>query len=147
MDFPQPKTIRVSNAPIALALQRNAILFLLLAFATAAWVLLVTHGHTTMEMTMAAHQGAAVFVTDWTVIMVAMMFPTAAPMILAFHRVQAVRRPDHAFIDTWMFAMAHLLVWVFAGLAAYAGVLITEAAAIHRTLGSASAMQIGGAIV
>lgn len=148
------KTIRVSNAAFdrasdreARLLQRNVILFLLSALATAAWVMLVGHGHTTMEMTVAAHKGAAVFVTDWTVMMVAMMFPTSAPMILTFHRVQAVKQPDYAFVNTWVFAIAYLSVWVFAGILAYAGVLITEAAAIHRTLGSASEMQIGGAIV
>jgi len=119
-----------------------------LALAIAAWGALVWHSHTTMEITMAAHQGAPVFVTDWTLMMVAMMFPTAAPMILTYHRVQAGRhQPDNAFVSTWVFAAAYLLVWALAGIAAYAGVLITEAAAVRTRLGPASATQIGGAIV
>jgi len=108
----------------------------------------VWHGHTTVEITMAAHQGAPVFVTDWTMMMVAMMFPTAAPMTLTYHRVQAGKhQPDKAFVSTWMFAAAYLLVWSFAGIGAYAGVLITEAVAVRNKLGPASATQIGGAIV
>ena len=34
---------------------------------------------------------AALFLASWVIMMVAMMFPTAAPMILAFHRVQVVK--------------------------------------------------------
>ena len=64
--------------------------------------------------------------------MVAMMFPTAAPMILAFHRVQAGKhQPDDAFVSAWVFVAAYLLVWALAGIAAYAGELAAEAAAVR----------------
>ena len=36
--------------------------------------------------------------------MAAMMFPTAAPMILTFHKVQAGKRQrGYAFVSTWVF--------------------------------------------
>src|SRR5262244_3599296 len=85
-----------------LSRQRSVILGLLLALAAAAWAILVwTHADSNM---------------------VAMMLPTAAPMILTFHKVQAAnRQPRDAFVSTWVFAAAYLLVWAFAGLAAYVG--------------------------
>ena len=43
--------------------------------------------------------------------MIAMMFPTAAPMILAFHTVQARKRArGEAFVATWVFVAAYVLV-------------------------------------
>ena len=69
------------------------------------------------------------FLAMWVVMMVAMMLPTALPMILTFHKVQAANRPPRdAFISTWVFAAAYLVVWVFAGLAAYVGMQAAEAA-------------------
>ena len=73
-----------------LRLEHNVILVLLLALAAAAWAVLVwQHGDATMDMTMASPAmglRAPLFLASWVVMMVAMMFPTAAPMILTFHR-------------------------------------------------------------
>src|SRR3974390_1065908 len=87
---------------------RNIILFLLLGLAAAAWVALVWPAHNmTMHMTMASPtmgMRAAPFLAFWVVMMVAMMLPTAAPMILAFHSAQSgKRRPGVAFDSTWAF--------------------------------------------
>ena len=69
-----------------LRVQHNIIFVLLLALAAAAWALLVwQHGGATIGLR------APLFLASWVIMMVAMMFPTAAPMILAFHRVQAVK--------------------------------------------------------
>jgi predicted metal-binding membrane protein len=116
-------------------------LILLIEFAVAAWVVLVSHGHSSMEM-MGVRAGH--FFTEWAVMMVAMMFPTAAFMILAFNKVQAGKRePRAAFASTWAFVLAYLLVWTAAGIAAYAGV----SAADDLTLGPVVAVQCGGAIL
>jgi predicted metal-binding membrane protein len=135
-----------------LRLQRNVILVLLLALAAAAWAVLVwQHGDATMNMTMASPPmglRAPLFLASWVVMMVAMMFPTAAPMILAFHRVQAVKHQlDDAFFSTWVFVGAYLLVWAFAGIAAYAGVLAAETAAVRAALTPAAEAQVGGVIL
>jgi predicted metal-binding membrane protein len=83
-----------------LLVQRNVILGLLLALAAAAWALLAWQGagaDANLAMaspTMGMH--APLFLAVWVVMMVAMMFPTAAPMILIFHQVQTGRRrPRH----------------------------------------------------
>jgi len=116
--------------------QHNVILVLLLALATAAWAVLVWQGHdVSMPMASPTAWGldALLFLAMWVVMMVAMMLPTAAPMILAFHSVQARKhQPDDAFVSTWMFMAAYLLVWTLSGIAAYAGAL--AAAAVRPAL-------------
>jgi len=80
--------------------------------------------------------------------MVAMMFPTAAPMILAFHRVQAGRRArDGTFVPTWVFVAGYMLVWTLAGVVAYAGAVAAEAVAARAMLSAATAARIGGAVL
>jgi predicted metal-binding membrane protein len=59
-----------------------------------------------------------VFVTVWTIMMVAMMLPAAAPMILIFAAAQA-RRDRHVAVPTWIFVAGYILVWAAAGLGAY----------------------------
>ena len=59
--------------------------------------------------------GLLIFVTVWTIMMVAMMLPAAAPMILIFASAQA-RRDRHVAVPTWIFVV---LVWAAAGLGAY----------------------------
>jgi len=118
--------------------QHNVILVLLLALATAAWAVLVWQGHdVSMAMPLASPTAwgldALLFLAMWVVMMVAMMLPTAAPMILAFHGVRARNhQPDNAFVSTWVFLAAYLLVWALSGIAAYAGAL--AAAAVHPVL-------------
>jgi len=129
---------------------RKIISFLLLGLAAAAWVALVWPAHNmTMHMTMASPamgMRAVPFLTFWVVMMVAMMLPTAVPMILAFHSAQAGQRhPDSAFDSTWAFVAAYLLVWAVSGIAVYAGVLV--AAAVQPALGPATADEIGGLIL
>ena len=126
-----------------LRVQHNIILVLLLALAAAAWAVLVwQHGDATIGLR------APLFLASWVIMMVAMMFPTAAPMILGFHRVQAVKyQLDVALVSTWVFVGAYLLVWAFAGIAAYAGVLVAETAAARAALTPAAEAQVGGAII
>jgi predicted metal-binding membrane protein len=135
--------------PGPLRLEHNVILVLLLAFAAAAWAVLVwQQGDGTMDMTMASPLRAPLFLASWVVMMVAMMFPTAMPMILTFHNVQAVKyQLADAFVSTWVFVGAYLLVWALAGIAAYAGVLAAEAAAAHAALTPAAEAQVAGVIL
>ena len=129
-----------------LSFQRVFTLILLMEFAFAAWVFLLSHNHAT-EMAMVTGLRATHFLMDWVVMMVAMMFPTAAVMILAFNKVQDVRHPDGAFGSTWLFVTAYLLMWAVAGIAAYAGVRVAETAALHNALSPVTAVQLGGAVL
>src|SRR5262245_20205642 len=59
-----------------------------------------------------------VFVAVWTVMMGAMMLPSAAPMILTFAAVQA-RHNRNVAGPTGIFVAAYILVWAYAGLVVY----------------------------
>src|SRR5262245_34280261 len=132
-----------------LSLQRNDIWGLLLALAAAAWAVLGRqHADATMDMTAAVTPRVPLFLAIWVVMMMAMMFPTAAPMILTFHRVQAGNRKlGDAFGTTWVFVAAYLLVWACAGMLAYAGIVAAETAAAQLALSPVTTAQIGGAII
>src|SRR5258707_10330321 len=142
---------RVQIDPISF--QRNVILGLLLALAAAAWAELVRQG-AGAEMDMAATDSptmglrAPLFLAIWIIMMVAMMFPTAAPMILTFHKVQASKRQrGEAFVSTWIFVAAYLFVWGLSGVAAYFGALAAEAVAPPAALSPAPPGPGGGAVV
>jgi predicted metal-binding membrane protein len=63
----------------------------------------------------------AAFLAAWAVMMAAMMFPAAAPMLLLFQRVATQRRAAGAgFVPTWVFAAAYLLVWTATGIVTWA---------------------------
>ena len=135
-----------------ISFQRNVILGLLLALAAAAWAALVWQG-TGADMDMAMNLPtmglrAPLFLAIWVTMMVAMMFPTAAPMILTFHKVQAGKRQrGEAFVSTWIFVAAYLLVWSLSGVAAYAGALAAEAVGARTALSPATAARVGGAVL
>jgi predicted metal-binding membrane protein len=134
-----------------LSVQRNVILGLLLALAAASWALLLWQGAgADMGMAMAPTMGmrAPLFLAIWVVMMVAMMFPTAAPMILTFHKVQTNKRQrGEAFVATWVFVGAYMVVWSLSGVAAYAGALAAEAVAARTALSPVTAARIGGAVL
>jgi predicted metal-binding membrane protein len=130
--------------------RRNLILALLLTLTLAAWALLAWQS-VGMGMAMASPTmglRAPLFLAIWVVMMVAMMFPTAAPMILTFHRVQAGKRArGEAFVATWVFVAGYMLVWLLAGIVAYAGAAAAEAAAARLAIPDATAARIGGAVL
>lgn len=98
-----------------------AILVVLLLLSAAAWAVLVAGSGMSGMGGLTMGMGAPLFLALWVAMMVAMMFPTAAPMILVFHRVHATRRErGQAFVPTWLFVVGYLLVWSAFGLVAYA---------------------------
>jgi predicted metal-binding membrane protein len=138
------------RAETAVALQQRITLALLLGLAAVAWALLVWQkadaGMDMASPTMG--MDAVLFLAVWVVMMVAMMFPTAAPMILTFHKLQANRRDrGEAFVGTWVFAFAYLLVWSASGVVAYAGAVAAAAAGARLAVGAEAAARIGGAVL
>jgi predicted metal-binding membrane protein len=106
----------------ALRRERNLLLASLLGLAAAAWALLVWRAGNTGAMGMGPTMGlgAPVFLAIWVVMMVAMMFPTATPMILTFARVQAGKRQrGEVFVPTWSVVAAYLVVWIAFGALAF----------------------------
>src|SRR5690349_11472667 len=130
--------------------QRNLILAVLVALAAAAWGLLVwQQASTGMAMnTPTMGLRAPLFLAVWIAMMVALMFPPAAPMILTFHQLQAAERTrGETFVSTWVFVAAYLLVWAVSGVAAFAAASGAEALAKRADLSGATAARIGGAML
>jgi len=93
----------------------------------------------------------SLFLLIWVVMMVAMMFPSAAPMILMFSRIYAGKRQSPqeglSFVPTWIFVSAYLLIWVLFGVAAYLVALAVEALAQGWPWLADNAGRIGGALL
>jgi len=132
--------------------ERNVILALLLVLAAASWAVLLWQStimdNQAMGMGLTMGMGAALFLAIWVVMMVAMMFPTAAPMILMFARVQRdKRRNGRAFVPTWVFVSAYLLLWTLFGVLAYVGAMWAETLAQQVPWLMMNAAHIGGGIL
>jgi len=69
--------------------QRNVVLALLLALAGACWLVVLRQAGMTQGMGLAMGDNAAPVPPCWVAMMIAMMFPTAAPMIVMFGTVAA----------------------------------------------------------
>jgi predicted metal-binding membrane protein len=80
--------------------------------------------------------------------MVAIMFPTAAPMIMMFARIHAKKAErGQAFVPTWVFASSYLLVWALAGVLAYGVAVAGDALADESTWAMNNASRIGGGLL
>ena len=132
-------------------LQRERVLFLalLLILAAASWALLIwlSRSTNTMSMGLTMGMGAALFLAIWVVMMVAMMFPATAPMNLAFSQVQRERHGGvRAFVSTWVFVGAYLLIWTLFGVLAYLGANAASELAQQMPWLMLNAARIGGGI-
>src|SRR5258708_2489509 len=132
--------------------ERKLILGVLLILAAASWVLLIWQSAAmngqAMGMGLTMGMSAGLFIAIWVVMMIAMMFPTAAPMILMFTTVYAGKRQkSQAFVPTWVFVSAYLLIWTLFGLVAYPLALFAERLAGQSMWLMTNAPRIGGALL
>ena len=90
------------------------ILAALLLIAVWSWASLVwDYPASAMDMRLPSTMGLSLapFLAIWVIMMVAMMFPNAAPMILTFHNIQRRRTERGAFLATWVFVAGYLALW------------------------------------
>lgn len=130
--------------------ERYLILGLLLALAAIAWGLLVWQSNmmSNADMGLTMSMSALLFIAIWIVMMVAMMFPTAAPMILMFNKIYASKRQGkQAFVPTWVFVSAYLLVWSLCGVVAYPLAVGVEKLAAQSMWLMEHAAQLGGVVL
>ena len=137
---------------------RIVILAGLLAVAALAWGYL---GHMAwqmgaMQMDMAMPQMQQWTALDllllflmWAIMMVAMMLPSAAPMILMFASVQRKRRERSSpYVSTAVFVLGYLLIWsAYSALATLGQWGLHEAALLSPMMVSTSALLGGGLLI
>jgi predicted metal-binding membrane protein len=100
----------------------------------------------TMGLTMG--MGALLFLAIWIAMMVAMMFPTAAPMILTFARVSAGKQQrGQPFVPTWVFVSAYLLIWGLFGVLASTGAVVADRLAAQAMWLMDHAARLGGVVL
>ncbi len=134
--------------PYPLARERNVILAALLLLAGAAWVVLVWQAAGMQAMGLTMGMDAPLFIAIWIVMMIAMMFPTAAPMVLMFDRIAAGKRVQgQAFVPSWVFITAYLLIWTLFGVAAFAAAAALDAWAAQVMWPMEIAARAGGLVL
>lgn len=114
--------------------------------AAAAWFVVVRQAD--MSGGSAVMLTAPSFLVMWFVMMIAMMLPSATPMIITFHRISRTKH-EHgaAFVGTWVYVAAYLLVWTVVGGVAYAATLGIEALTSASGSMDALARLAGGLIL
>ncbi|HVM38501.1 MAG TPA: DUF2182 domain-containing protein [Sphingomicrobium sp.] len=75
----------------------------------------------------------------WTLMMVAMMLPSAAPMILLHARIDRSARPRQRLLHSLLFVLAYLVVWTGFSIAA----ALAQSALIAAGLVSATSLALG----
>jgi len=66
-----------------------------------------------------ANMDFALFLLIWAIMMIAMMFPAAAPMIATYNAIYLERKKTRAFIPTWVFVSGYLAIWTISGIGAF----------------------------
>jgi predicted metal-binding membrane protein len=101
-----------------------------------------------MENMLTMDMGAPLFLAIWVAMMVAMMFPTAAPMILTFAKVQARKQQTgKPYVPTWVFVSSYLAIWTAFGALAYAAALGATELADNSMWVMDNAARIGGGVL
>jgi predicted metal-binding membrane protein len=139
-----------------------AVLIVLLSFAALAWlVMLRTSGADSMTSGMspgmgqtddmgmaeagpAASMALPLFLGMWVTMMVAMMFPSVAPMVVIYSRFSAIRNQSKG--ATAVFVGGYLLAWTLVGLLAF-GVYMGSSALMGTLSPRESAVVGGGALL
>lgn len=101
--------------------QERFILALLLLLAAAAWAVTIQQSsNSSIGMGLTMGFSGPLFLGIWIVMMIAMMFPSGAPMFLMFSRIaRGKRERGQSFVPTWVFVASYLAVWSASGVIAY----------------------------
>ena len=143
-----------------LARPRAVILYALLALAALGWGLVIwqagndssmsmsMRGEGAMGLDLTMGMAAPLFLATWVAMMVAMMFPAAAPMILLFDRVERGKREaGRSYVPTMYFVGAYLAIWTVFGVLAFALAGGVERLAIDADWITGQWARIGGVLL
>lgn len=137
------------SIPPVVARQRTGILLALLGLATAGWLVFLHRAREPARMGM-SHSGPALtmgqswplFLAMWVAMMVAMMFPAAAPMVLMYARMR-----HQARASTALFTGCYIVLWFIFGAGAYLLSAGVDAAAAHSAWVTSNWGRVGGGLL
>jgi len=154
-----------ASTPLESALKHDRLIVIaaLAAIAVVAWLYMI-HEARAMEATGVCHcAGMAMSGPDvrpwstaaimplflmWAEMMVAMMIPSAAPMILTFAMVNRKRRErERPFVPTGIFLLGYLVVWSFFSLLAALAQWALHGAALLTPMMQSSSALLGGGLL
>jgi predicted metal-binding membrane protein len=128
--------------------QRNLILVSLLTLAAISWVVVTRQAGMTSGAGPTMGMTIPLFLVAWVAMMVAMMFPTAAPMILMFAAVSVGKKQrGESFVRTWIFVGSYLLVWIGFGAFAYGVAVGLDALSRQLMWVMDNAARLGGLLL
>ena len=141
----------MATQPYPLARERNVIVAVLLGLSALCWLVLIRQQMSMSEddaMSLTMGFAAPAFLGIWTVMMVAMMFPTAAPMIVMYARIQKGKEArSQPFVPVWIFVAAYLAVWTAGGVVAFAAAAVAQDAAEGSMRLMDWAPRVGGGLL
>ena len=160
---PQSAVASASTSALEQALRRDrvAVIAAIIIIAIIAWAYTVYlaesgMGMGEMQMSMAMANMRSWGVADfgimyvmWLVMMIAMMAPSAAPMLLMFASLNRRRQEQEApYVPTVIFLAGYVLVWGAFSLAATAGNWgLHQASLLSSMMGASTSAYLGGALL
>ena len=163
----QPQTAATSTPSAleqALRRDRAVVIAAILIIAAIAWAYTVYVAETGMGMAMGDGMSMGMAMADmrswsaadfglmflmWAVMMVAMMAPSAAPMLLMFAALNRKRREQEApYVSTGIFLAGYVIVWTAFAVAATLGNWgLHQASLLSSMMGEATSGYLGGALL
>ena len=163
----QPRTAPTSTPSAleqALRRDRAVVIAAILIIAAIAWAYTIYVAETGMGMAMGDGMSMGMAMADmrswsaadfglmflmWAVMMVAMMAPSAAPMLLMFATLNRKRREQEApYVSTGIFLAGYVIVWTAFAVAATLGNWgLHQASLLSSMMGEATSGYLGGALL
>ena len=130
-------------------LERASLLAALATLTLLAWWMMVAQPGMGAMMNRGTAATLALNTIMWCVMMVAMMLPSASPMILTYARVHQSRASNRrATVPTWVFMIGYLAVWgAFSLMAAMAQWALHQGALLSSAMGHVGAVPGGGLLI
>ena len=157
VDLPMHTSTRIENL---LKRDRAVVIAGVVAVAAIAWGYTIYLAQSNAEMGVSMGMAAgnvrswngvdfALMFAMWSVMMVAMMVPSAAPMVLLFATVNRKRREgSQPFVSTGVFLSGYLVVWaVFAAGATLGNWGLHQASLLSSMMGESSSGYLGGGLL
>uniref|UniRef100_A0A7C5VVS1 DUF2182 domain-containing protein n=1 Tax=Thermomicrobium roseum TaxID=500 RepID=A0A7C5VVS1_THERO len=128
--------------------QQVPVILALVLLATASWSILLRWPMDPMSDGLTMGLGPVMFLLIWLVMMVAMMFPAATPMIAMFTRLASERRGGgQPFVPTWLFVSTYLVVWLLFGVVVSVVAVLSEWLISLLSLSPATIARFGGVLL